>query len=520
MIKNQHIGQEINRKHEASGQVSLCGSQIHSKEHRRENTQLLQTPLRRESSTKSSLLDTSIQIEKKHLDTSGFRFNFCRKEPNKFNPTFNNGEDPNRNKALVYYFKYKQTPRLELHHLVSSDYNKRPLNTVEMEANWFWETFNNQGEAEVELSSLQGFKKYPKERKQQQKQKMSKLSGAEIEKKMKDHENQVEPDPIELRNTIEELKRIDWSTLESGYFLELITGCSDQSKAFQSYLETEEMPEPLSVKLSKYLTMLLNHKFGCHLLRIAIVKSSLLFQTLKDYLKTTSLISVSLNEQSSRVLQVFATLDQDFICRFMICFSKNWEGMSISISAVFILASCLKNTKDRTQVSKIGDILASKMNFQKQNRFNKRILVNYLEYCDESYLKTFFSILEFENRFIERMDDKYMVYIFSVFLAREHPPAIETIRSVVNHQNFETLLKTAHFKFFISSQLSLNKSKNLRMSNMIRKTLENLVSGEPGEERQNCRSKKQANSTKQLPSYLKTINSIIKRIDSQSREDY
>ena len=47
------------------------------------------------------------------------------------------------------------------------------------------------------------------------------------------------------------------------------------------------------------------------------------------------------------------------------------------------------------------------------------------------------------------MDDKYMVYIFSVFLARGYPKAVEKLVSVINYSLKEALV-TRFFRFLLS----------------------------------------------------------------------
>jgi hypothetical protein len=225
------------------------------------------------------------------------------------------------------------------------------------------------------------------------------------------------------QNLLARLKQVDWSRVSVAEFTDLAIKSEESSTALQVLITESDLNPSLEGLLVDVQGLLATKRLGCHLLSTGIQVSSKLRESLLS-VSAHQLVTYSRWASSSKVLQILASMSEDFSKKFILTFCSNWPIMSTNISAIFLLSSCLATVScSDPGFELVGRYLSIESSKARFSRHNKRILVNFLQYCSKSCLDEFYEILGFETRFIERMDDKYMVYIFSVFLARGYQKA-------------------------------------------------------------------------------------------------
>ena len=255
--------------------------------------------------------------------------------------------------------------------------------------------------------------------------------------------------PPQLLRHIERFSELDWTTVSLEHFFHIVAKDKQQSTAFQIFmLSLEQLPTSIACLFDRLVSELIKDKVGCHALKRAITKSPSLMRAVRRK-SFEDLYRLSCNQYASRVLQSLAALDSCFREEFIKLFSQRWKNLSNHISAIFLLSVCLKATsEDNCDFLQLGRSMRESFSLVIQVKNYKRLLVTILEYCCEEDLLRFYLLLKLDSDFVKRMDDKYMVYIFSVFLAREYEDAVDILISNLKN-NMRQLLATKYFKFLL-----------------------------------------------------------------------
>jgi hypothetical protein len=263
--------------------------------------------------------------------------------------------------------------------------------------------------------------------------------------------DQFKPTPDrhgEIALVLNRLRSTEWRDFGTENFLTLATTNRVESTALQLYVD-ENDPSPHFVELvHKCRKTLMTDKLGCHVLRRTILKSPPVRTSVLASARLR-LLEYSSCEHSSRVLQVLARLDEPLRMEYLRVFSRHWKFLAAHISAIYLFTVCLELTPNIHPIfGELRKVFVSNLESVLKSKNSKRVLVSYLEYCGEYDLTLFCGVLDFATFFVKRMDDKYMVYIFSVFLAREYEEAVNIL--IANLQNnMKRLLSSKYFKFLL-----------------------------------------------------------------------
>ena len=245
------------------------------------------------------------------------------------------------------------------------------------------------------------------------------------------------------------VRNIRWSSLRKSDFLKLATGGKISSASLQVFIESAPVSQELISVVYKSREVLIKDKFGCHILRRMLSKSPYLFSHIK-HSTLARFVEMASNECSSRVMQFIAAQDEEYREKCIQLFVSNWKRVVIHVASNYLLTACLKHTDNSSAVFRsVGSALCSKRHFLPEVKYDKRILVTYVEFCDEQQLETFFKILNFSHQFLRRCDDKYMVYIFRLLLRRGHKESEQLLYHFLSTE-LVSCLSTKYFKSFLS----------------------------------------------------------------------
>ncbi len=233
----------------------------------------------------------------------------------------------------------------------------------------------------------------------------------------------------QIRHVLSKLHATEWRDFGTENFLTLATKSRVESSALQLYVDESELSAHFEDLVYRSRKALMADKLGCHVLRRVVLKSSALRSSVLATARLR-LLEYSSCEHSSRVLQVLVRIDEPLRieCLDMLC--RQWKFLAAHISAIYLYTVCLELTPNTHWIfTEFRKVFFSNLEFVLKSKNSKRLLVSYLEYCSEFDLALFCDALGFRTFFVKRMDDKYMVYIFSVFLAREYEEAVNILAS-------------------------------------------------------------------------------------------
>jgi hypothetical protein len=252
-----------------------------------------------------------------------------------------------------------------------------------------------------------------------------------------------------------------WEDLPLREFAKNLLQSDSFKGALQVYVDQlNTLPEGLENLAIDSLETLVYHKHGCHVLRRLLPKSKKLTAAAIDFSRKR-IIELSTQEYSSRVLQQLVLLDPQFRDATLRKFSIKLTLLTRNLSAIFLLTACLKHSPNPNPIiSKIGDQLLRSVVDNQLPRFTKRVLVSYVEYCTEDRLDQFYHALGFETSFASTFNDKYMVYIFRLYLIRGHQQARRTFLESVS-SDLPSLMRTKFFTFLMMKIYNDERSRAL-----------------------------------------------------------
>ena len=256
-------------------------------------------------------------------------------------------------------------------------------------------------------------------------------------------------------------ENLKWENLTLREFAKTLLKSDSVIGAFQQFVDKlTTVPEGLENLAILSIETFVYHKYGCHIFRRLLPKSQKLTKATIDFCKKR-LVELSTQEYSSRVLQQLVILDPQFRDTTLRKFCIKLTLLTRNLSAIFLLTACLKHSPNTNpMILEIGDQLHRSVVLNQLPRFTKRVLVSYVEYCTEDRLDQFYHALGFETSFASTFNDKYMVYIFRLFLIRGYQTAQSTFLESVS-RDLPSLMRTKFFTFLMMKIYNDERSRAL-----------------------------------------------------------
>ena len=218
------------------------------------------------------------------------------------------------------------------------------------------------------------------------------------------------------------LQDMDWASVSQEEFVHLCTKNMGMSYAIQHFILKRLMDDCFLHLLSCSYMQLMTHRFGCHVIRAAVqtkecsslvANINLLYQ--KDF------VSLCVHQFANKVLQGVCEVDPDVRVKTIEFICKHWNQVKKDIPSSYLLTVCLRHTPNDHPVFKL---LIKKLMEKTQNifheRFSKRFLINFLEFCSEKDAEVLFNGLNLKRVFLSNYRDKYVVYAIRSFLTKGH----------------------------------------------------------------------------------------------------
>lgn len=218
------------------------------------------------------------------------------------------------------------------------------------------------------------------------------------------------------------LQDMDWASVSQEEFVHLCTKNMGMSYAIQHFILKRLMNDCFLHLLSCSYMQLMTHRFGCHVIRAAVqtkecsslvANINLLYQ--KDF------VSLCVHQFANKVLQGVCEVDPDVRVKTIEFICKHWNQVKKDIPSSYLLTVCLRHTPNDHPVFKQ---LIKKLMEKTQNifheRFSKRFLINFLEFCSEKDAEVLFIGLNLKRVFLSNYRDKYVVYAIRSFLTKGH----------------------------------------------------------------------------------------------------
>jgi hypothetical protein len=252
----------------------------------------------------------------------------------------------------------------------------------------------------------------------------------------------------EFMSILQRLTSIDWSGVERSEFVGLVTQDIYFTTAFQTYLQQIELSCQLERQILAVIEELAVDKYGCHILRIVVKKSASILKACASTLLKNFKTNCG-HEFMNKVMQAVAAEDEVFRTDCLIHLKKYWNELKLSVSSIYLLAVCLRNTPSWDHHSQaIGNMLLKRSAHLLKDKNDKRMLARYLEFCDFAEVEKFYLALDFEKEFHRRFDDKYMVYIFRLLLRRGHESSIRLLEEILRLE-LDTALNSGPFRHLL-----------------------------------------------------------------------
>ena len=269
-----------------------------------------------------------------------------------------------------------------------------------------------------------------------------------VKKSLERYLNQV-GNNFQLNTHLLNFNNLDWKKLKREEFLSITIDSKTSAAAFQLFLIKSPIPQEVIKLVELTAEVLLWDKFGCHIMRRVIAKSARIRALLAN-MSLSQYVDMATNEFSSRVMQVLAVEDVEYSKRCIYLFCENWKKVVVHASSNYLLTVCLKMISNTSkEFLSVGQALLDRCSTLIESKYDKRILLVYLENCPERDVEIFYNILKFRSQFKQRCEDKYMVYIFRALLRRHHKPSLD-ILFVNMKDNLADLLTTKYFRMLLT----------------------------------------------------------------------
>lgn len=242
----------------------------------------------------------------------------------------------------------------------------------------------------------------------------SKQKKEELEKIIKKIE-----DSSAFKEKIKQFQSTDWSLITRREFIQLATEELFSSVAMQGYIWSFQVSEAFEQLARETTHVLIFDQYGCQVVRKLIKKSKSTLEFLSHEINSSNFAKLCVHSYASKVLQTLAELDEGFRVACMELIVVEWDKIKRSICSNYLLTICLKNTDPHELVFRqVGDTILSKSDNNLRDKYTKRFLVNYVEYCSFSQLASIYKHIHMEKALSNKSKDRYVVFIFMSFVRR------------------------------------------------------------------------------------------------------
>ena len=269
-----------------------------------------------------------------------------------------------------------------------------------------------------------------------------------LRKSLERYVNQV-GNSFQLNTQILNFSNLDWKSLKREEFLSKTINSKISAAAFQVFLIKAPLPQGVIDLVELTAEILIWDKFGCHILRRVIAKSAKIRGQLVK-LSLSQYVDMAANEFSSRVMQVLAADDLEYAKSCISLFCENWKKVVVHASSNYLLSVCLKMVPNSSKAFlSVGKALLDRSSTLIESKYDKRILLVFLESCNDDDVEIFSHLLNFRSQFKQRCEDKYMVYILRALLRRRHKPSIDALFKTLR-ENLADLLATKYIRMLFA----------------------------------------------------------------------
>jgi hypothetical protein len=242
----------------------------------------------------------------------------------------------------------------------------------------------------------------------------SKQKKEELEKIIKKIE-----DSSAYKEQIKQFLSSDWSSVSRREFIQLATGELFSSVAMQGYIWSFQVPEAFENLATETAHVLIFDQYGCQVVRKLIKKSKSTLDFLCHEINSNNFAKLCVHSYASKVLQTLAEQNEGFRVTCLELFVVEWDRIKRSICSNYLLTICLKNTDPHELVFRqVGEAILSKSDNNLRDKYTKRFLVNYVEYCSFSQLASIYKHIHMEKALSNKSKDRYVVFIFMSFVRR------------------------------------------------------------------------------------------------------
>jgi hypothetical protein len=264
----------------------------------------------------------------------------------------------------------------------------------------------------------------------------SKQKKEELEKIIKKIE-----DSSQYKEKIRQFQSTDWSLIPRREFIQLATQEIFSSVAMQGYIWSCQVPVAFENLVKETTHALIFDQYGCQVVRKLIHKSKSVLEFLIREIDSTNFAKLCVHSYASKVLQTLAEISRGFRIKCMELIIVEWDKIKRSICSNYLLTICLKNTDPHEIIFRqVGDAILIKSDKNLRDKYTKRFLVNYVEYCSFSQLASIYNHIHMEKSLSNKSKDRYVVFIFMSFVRRGLKRAEDHLLWVLDQSKKDTTL--------------------------------------------------------------------------------
>ena len=250
------------------------------------------------------------------------------------------------------------------------------------------------------------------------------------------------------REETSDLYIFDWVQLQSEEFLRIATASIDESTAFQRYLQENSVHPNILKQAEEHLNELIINRYGCHILRVLLQKSSTIYDRLVNLVKK-EFAYYCCNQFSNKVIQAIAEQDTIFCNYCLEQIYQEWENVKRYIPTSYLLSICLSRVPTTSnQFQLIGQALIARSQSIWKDKYDKRFLLDYLHFCPTGQLDYFFKALNYELYFEKRIQDRYLAQALGILFKRGNNHTQELIIGKLSG-SMEYFLRMKNFRLLI-----------------------------------------------------------------------
>lgn len=248
-------------------------------------------------------------------------------------------------------------------------------------------------------------------------------------------------DSSKYKEKIRQFQSTDWSLIPRREFIQLATQEIFSSVAMQGYIWSCQVPVAFENLVKETTHALIFDQYGCQVARKLIHKSKSVLEFLIREIDSTNFAKLCVHSYASKVLQTLAEISRGFRIKCMELIIVEWDKIKRSICSNYLLTICLKNTDPHEIIFRqVGDAILIKSDKNLRDKYTKRFLVNYVEYCSFSQLASIYNHIHMEKSLSNKSKDRYVVFIFMSFVRRGLKRAEDHLLWVLDQSKKDTTL--------------------------------------------------------------------------------